>query len=430
MDECCQKIPLTSVIVSDMKKYITSERANLFEPNVYISTAITLRGAVSAEALAQAVRAAYSANEAAMSRIVLEDSGAAYYEIMDRSACTVTVDRRGLIEIIRDSEKRPFDLKDGELIRTFIIPDSSRSDTFTLLIHSHHLAGDGKSIVNLIKDILSCLSGKPPVFKPMLSADKELLDSRAGRDSRVKLISRLIERNWKKHQKVFGWDDYYAIHKTYWEKHATDIRVKTYALSECEALRSNGATINSVIICKLLEQYPGIRLVGIPVSIRDNTTPHGMGNLTSGIELRCRYDVSAGFERNLSRIHKAIYRTLNNDMDKYFVLRLMAELDPTLIDAVLLCVHGCYNSKDAFHAAKLLGYTGNRMRQLGVSNLGKIDLDGFCPNVEVCSFLFIPPKVSYSRDIIGVSTFGDKISLCYHDIEEKRAVKKQPQKKK
>lgn len=58
-----------------MKKYIRSERANLFEPNVYISMIVKLSGDLSIKEIEQAVYKAYEANEATMSKIMLEENG-------------------------------------------------------------------------------------------------------------------------------------------------------------------------------------------------------------------------------------------------------------------------------------------------------------------------------------------------------------------
>ncbi len=62
-----------------MKNEILTERVNLFEPNDYIFFCVELCGDFTADMLAKAVRAAFEANEATMSKIVLTDSGNAYY---------------------------------------------------------------------------------------------------------------------------------------------------------------------------------------------------------------------------------------------------------------------------------------------------------------------------------------------------------------
>lgn len=70
-----------------MKKYIRSERANLFEPNDYIAMIVTLSGQLSLNEIRSAVHAAYEANEATMSRIVLESDGAAYFVKLESTGC-------------------------------------------------------------------------------------------------------------------------------------------------------------------------------------------------------------------------------------------------------------------------------------------------------------------------------------------------------
>lgn len=75
-----------------MKKYIISERPNLFEPNVYISMVVEIEGNVSSEMVGNAVATAYLANESTMSKIVLEENGNDYYKKEEISGCKVFFD--------------------------------------------------------------------------------------------------------------------------------------------------------------------------------------------------------------------------------------------------------------------------------------------------------------------------------------------------
>ena len=52
---------------------IVSERPNLFEPNVYITVYVEFAGKVCPHKLSAAVKQAFEANEATMSKIVLEN---------------------------------------------------------------------------------------------------------------------------------------------------------------------------------------------------------------------------------------------------------------------------------------------------------------------------------------------------------------------
>ena len=142
-----------------MKKYIRSERANLFEPNVYIGMIVKLSGNLSSEEVEQAVYSAYEANEATMSRIVLEANGDAYYETMKSSGCKFFKDNRQWNELLCQSEKKPLALNQGELVRIYLTKESNQT---ILFIHAHHLTGDGKSVLILLNDIINSLNNKNP----------------------------------------------------------------------------------------------------------------------------------------------------------------------------------------------------------------------------------------------------------------------------
>lgn len=101
---------------------IITERPNLFEPNIYINFYVELSGIYNAADLENAVKSAYSANEATMSKVVLRSDGVAYYEKITQSRCSVEITQDDWQEIIKVNEKIPFKLEQGELIRCFIIP--------------------------------------------------------------------------------------------------------------------------------------------------------------------------------------------------------------------------------------------------------------------------------------------------------------------
>ena len=71
-----------------MRNRISTERAILFDPNVYITMFFDIIGKVDTEMLLLAINRAFTAFEATMSKIVLLDDGEAYYETMPISGCT------------------------------------------------------------------------------------------------------------------------------------------------------------------------------------------------------------------------------------------------------------------------------------------------------------------------------------------------------
>lgn len=394
-----------------MKKYIKSERANLFEPNVYISMVVKLSGTVSKNEVKEAVEKAYEANESTMSRIVMEEGEDAYYEKMENSGCKFFYDNRSWKNIIKESEKNPFVIQEGELVRTYLLSD--RED-MVLLIHAHHLVGDGKSILILVKDIMDCLSGKQVDYKPMFLIDGTFLKKKTNLMLGIKLAIKRANRKWKKVGTSFTWDDYYAVHKRYWEKHTSEIEIKTYSASELKKNCKQGVTLNSYLITEFLREDTNNKVVGIPVSIREDN--NSMSNQTSGIAVTCPYDKDKSFDKNLLKVHKEIYKKLQNVNMKYFVLSFMEQLNPTLVDAVLLQTHGCYENLLARKMARIMGYAGEGGRDLGVTNLTKIDIPNDYGCFKIDDILFIPPKISYTKKVIGVSTYGDSLTVCYHNM--------------
>ena len=96
--------------------------AFLFDPCVYMCTVISLKGELWEEEIEEAVKKAYTQNETTMSKVILKN-GNAYYQNMPKTGCKVFRDLRPWQEIMQESELEPFKISEGELFRTYIIPE-------------------------------------------------------------------------------------------------------------------------------------------------------------------------------------------------------------------------------------------------------------------------------------------------------------------
>ena len=70
-------------------------------------------------------------------------------------------------------------------------------------------------------------------------------------------------------------------------------------------------------------------------------------------------------------------------------------------------------------------YTGEKTRDLGITNLTVLDIPAFYGAYKIEKIIFIPPNISYSHNIIGVSTFNGEMTLTFHGIEDNRDSQKQ-----
>lgn len=390
-------------------KEILTERTNLFEPNVYIAMCVELTGKICPHQLTAAIKEAYIANEATMSRIVLEQ-GTAYYEKLSVSGCKTMITDKNWIELVRENEKLPFEIDKGELVRTFIIP----ADTDTqIMIMAHHLAGDGKSIIYLIKDIMNALAQNPLTYKPLT-----LLNRNSFEHTRLSVSAKLFvhycKRKWKKG--YFTWQDYYNLHNKYWETTCSDIQYETLSVSETEQIieraRQIGCSVNSYLVTMFLQKHQKKCEVGIPVSIRESNN-EAMSNLTSGIRIYHLFNTKKTFAENAIQVDAKIKRELQKK--RVSVLKLLAELPMTLIDAVLLSTHDCYSDPFAKQTAKIMGYVG-KIRDLGITNLTVIDIPVLYGDYKIKNIIFVPPAVSYSQNIIGISTVNGKMTFSFHNM--------------
>ena len=73
----------------------------------------------------------------------------------------------------------------------------------------------------------------------------------------------------------------------------------------------------------------------------------------------------------------------------------------------------------------MLGYKGGNTRELGITNLTRLDIPDEYGRYAIRDALFIPPVVSYAKHIIGVVTMEDGMRISYHymssedDVEER-----------
>lgn len=409
-----------------MKNYIVSERTNLFEPNVYIQFFVKIEGVFSLEDLLTAVKSAYIANETTMSKVVLEKGGLAFYEKMNESGCKVSIVHEDWRTLIRENEKVPFNIEHGELIRTFVIPSEEGA---ALLIMAHHLVGDGKSITFFLEDIMKALTGKKLDYKPVQLIKKESFPQKSRISVIIKLYVSRFNRKWKRMGSNFTWEDYYKIHKEYWKNNSSRIIYETFSKEEMSKIKGYAkkaeVSLNSYIVTAFLEANRRNKTVGIPIDIRKDSN-RAMSNQTSGISVDYIYSDSKTFGENAAEVHSEIYKRLEQPNKKYFVLQFISLFEPFLLDSVLLYTYGLYNNAISKKLAKVMGYEGGKTRELGITNLAKLDISDVYGEYKVKNIIFVPPVVSYAKHIIGVSTIGDEMTITYHymndqnETEEKR----------
>ena len=394
----------------------------LFDPNIYISAILTLKRKselsteFSIKKIKEAVELAYTKNETTMSKLVLEH-GEIYFENMPKTGCKVFIDHRNWIDILHENEKNTFRVNEGEFVRTFIIDGKEEVRVF---IMAHHILGDGHSLVLLAQDILNCLVGEDVEYKTLNNDDEEPIPLDVKFPFLKKLGIKLLNSQWKKTGKEFTWDDYFNIHNKFWENRQTYVEKTTIGEEKLlhikERSRKIGITINSYIIAKQMEKTPEYEFIGVPVSYRGRN--RSLGNKVTIIRIRYKYNKEISFEENAKEIHEIIKGTIEDPSKKFFIAKSLGLFGYGLLDGALMAKYAGYKNEIAEKVIYIIGMSGANKTQLGVTNLGKLNLKTEYDAFQLKEFEALAASMSTTKDVISICTLENRMNLCFSRVKK------------
>ena len=206
---------------TSMRYRIDTERVDLFDVNIVITMRVSLEEAVDFEDAKTAFFKACRLHEVLNSKVVIEDSGEAFYVDNEDTHNTISKTGLDLDELINENEKKRFRIEEGEFIRCFMSPDG-------IVFMMHHLGGDGKSLVYFIETFMKCLSGRECTFVPFRSLGLSDLPSDSKLPFYYVLLASSWNKKWKKEWKLFTFDDMDRSYSEFWADHKTKTELKHY----------------------------------------------------------------------------------------------------------------------------------------------------------------------------------------------------------
>ena len=389
---------------------LMAERFFLFDPSIYMNAIFTIDGEVPVEKIRSAIEKTYTQNQTTMSKAVLDEKGNLFLEEMEASGCHVYEDRRDWQEIRREQERIPFRINEGEFLRAFITPREGCTDVYLM---AHHMMADGSGLLVLVDDIMNNLAGLPVSYKPTVVMQRRNVIRKGDLplDSRIRL--RLLNALWRKDKRVFTWDDYFKIHETYWKDKSTYFEMTTIEGEELNAIKreckSLGITVNSYLVAKIMQEYSGKKVVGIPVSLRGGS--NSISNMITSLMLDYEYDESSSLSENAVRTHEILKEGIASEPKKYHIPQFVAILDPTLMDAAVAHFVLGYDNEAARKASYVIGYTSHLGTDVGITNLGVLDVKTQYGEYRITNMIGIPPQVSATRRVVSIYTYNGKMTI-------------------
>ena len=396
-----------------MRYQIETERSDLFDVNIVITMKVCLDKDVPIDELKSAFDKACKVHEVLQSRVVIESTGEAYYVDNDRMANSFSRTDQSLTDLIYSNERCRFRIEEGEFIRAYLSPDG-------LVFMMHHLGGDGKSLLYFIESFMRCLAGMECEKVPFKSLGPKDLPEKGKMPFFYRQLVRSWNHKWLRQKQVFDFTDMDTAYSKFWGEHRTKVWLKTYERNELESLIKNaknaGTSLTAYLIADMIKDSKKKMDVGLAVDGRLDKN-RSMGNQATGISVQYRYDKNKSLDENARKIHKRMQKKLSNDRYRYFVLEFMGKLDSTLKDALNLERAGYFSRKFSKRIAGILGY-GENVKDLSITNLTRADIPLRYGDYTIEEIAFIPPIVSYAKNVIGIVTVGDVMNISGRVYDE------------
>lgn len=397
---------------------IETERVDLFDVNMMITMQVTVIGKTTDTELNEAFRDTVTSFEILNSKVVIDNKGNSFYDNCNEQMNSIIFRDFELAELIQEQERIRFRIEDGEFLRCFV--SITYNDEMKMCFLMHHLGGDGKSLCYFIEAFLKRLNGEKYEYKKAILLNKKTLPDDSKLPFWASYLVKSYNRKWQKERRIFGFGDMLEAYEKFWQTHHTTIRNEVIEcaklhkkLDECKA---NHIGFTSYAIAEMIRDISREQNIGLAVDGRmdGNRT---MSNQATGISVRYKYNKHRTLVWNAAVIDKLMKKKLLNNNYRYFVLRFMSEFDPTLVDAINLEFAGYFHSKTSAKLAKLLGY-GHNIYDISISNLTRLDISTDYGKYKLVDLIFVPPVVSYGKNIIGMVTVGDHLNVTYHSYHK------------
>ena len=398
---------------------IIRERTYYLSPASQIILSVDLTGDVVRADLDLAIRTAIRQHARLTSKIVQEENGDCYFEVdPDDDAWEVAIvdrdddDEDALESLIHEQERQAFDFENGELLRFFVI---NHKDYSQLVIVAHHLVGDGLALVYLVLDIMLHLSGAGPktANAPLQQFDLTTLPATVKLPLMLRILCRSMNLQWRRSRHIFRTADYQRMFDHYWEARETGLSTASVAGEQlAQLMAAAGAhrlSLDAILATAFLQAARYENTAAIAVNLRESAN-EGMGHFSTGVSFQHTFDESRSFWENTASVQQRIDDKLKNDQKKYFMLKFMAILEPTLIDAAYFSAFDGLQDASAARIRDMYGYGGSG-KGVSLTNLNRLPIPDRYGPFGIEKLVVIPSLAPNATRVVGAATLGEQMIL-------------------
>jgi NRPS condensation-like uncharacterized protein len=364
-----------------------------------------------------------------------------------------TSDNQWKEEIIQQ-HKIPFRMERGPLIRFILLYSTEISD---LIIFSQHTICDGMSLAYLARDIMVYLGNSTKEVKllppaPLVNEDNIPSDIKPNLMMRV--FGKTINKKWEKNEIIFNYEDFYALHKVYYDNYTYKAHLYELSKEDTQALitacRKNEVTVNTALMIAFAfaqnQSNPKtpkyLQNLSFAVNLRDllkNPVLEQFGFFAGGMQFKFKYSDKQSFWEAVKTIHKkttptkarekALVSTLNAfilnssiyDAQIFAAFGHLIQSNSQSYDKIQLFINDKKNIINKMIKKKLS--KGFAMGQI-MTNLGKTGFPEKFGDLVLKNLILMPSCSPYTELVLGVVTHGGTLSITLNHMEESISSKK------
>jgi len=419
-------------LVCDWSLPLVYERFHYRAPGSNVVVAARLRGHIDPDRLHCAARCLAQRHPLLLARIEsLEDGSAVFRPALGTDFDIQPVDRREPFDWCTralEAQQAPFDLDTGPLVKFALIHGTEATD---LVVICHHTICDGRSLVELLKELIAHLGDSTMFIGPQLSPP-QVLQEHFPKAPRARLVERLairsINQRWKATGIRFDQSDYLRLHRRYWDS-PPNVLVGSFTPGQTRRLvtrcRDEHVTANTALCAAFLSAQHRVqgtwdadhRRLSMAVDLRRymmREPDPTLGLCASGFTVNTRLRTDESFWRQTRTLHEMIRRCLSSPRTVLAMLSLN-RLHPTLIDALQFGMHGSLASPALERLLKTMRFNGVRFG-LAVTNLGRVEIPESSGSIDLMGMWFVPPAFPNLEKVLGVVTVHGqlKYTLTYY----------------
>lgn len=400
---------------------IDVDRQYIFEPAAYIMLRAELTNTIPVDFLEQAVKNTTKKYQLLNSKILEDEYGNFYYAPLESPQAPQIIIENTIQtteEFIHTYEKQYCDLDKGNLIQ-FIIQKNTHS--LLLSICLHHLAGDGKSILYLLEDILlnleiqiesNAFPNSSSNLIPIHVFSKTYLHTLCAQINSVPYAETINKRWAKENFTPYLVNKKELFHK-YWKTAQTFVISKIIPANETKCFsylcKKNRVTVNSALITMILKKLRVLKNFLVAVDFR-NKDYSGYGNYTASSRFSLYYLQNQTFWENANRIHKLLRETYLDHKSLSQQLLFNTHFENSLFNSAYLQKENIIDNEVVNDYMNSIGLLKEQY-PLAISNIGINPIKEKYNTFEIQEISFVSPLCMPLDCNIGVITSNGKMTI-------------------